>query len=241
MRILRPILFIYLLTAAIGYAYCEQTDRVSLNSLIDEGLKNNPGIQVSYNNWRAAVHKIKQVKSLPDPKASYAYFGENIETKIGPQEAKYGLSQKIPFPGKLNLKAKVQSKHAAMFREKYEAVEREVIKNIKLVYYDIFWVDKAIQITGEEKAILERLERAAQRKYESALAPQQDVIKAQVELSKLIDKLFLLKQNRKSLEAKMNSILNRPKGTELGIVDNVKTVEFKYKIKIGRASCRERV
>ncbi len=189
--------------------------RVVLGDLVDEALKNNPQIQAAYNNWQAAKEKIKQVSSLPDPKASYAYFGENVETKVGPQEAKYGLSQKVPFPGKLGLKAKAQSKHADMLKEKYEAAKCEVIKNIKFVYYDIFWVDKAIQITEEEKAILESLEKVAQRKYESDLTPQQDVIKAQVELSKLIDRLFLLRQNRKSLGAKMNSLLNRRKGREL--------------------------
>ena len=199
-----------------------------LEELVDEAIRNNPKIQAAYYNWQAAKEKIKQVSSLPDPMAMYTYFGESIETKVGPQEVKYGLSQKIPFPGKLSLKAKAQSKHAEMLKEEYEATKREVIKNIKFVYYDIFWVDKAIQITEEEKSILESLEKVAQRKYESNLAPQQDVIKAQVELSKLIDKLFLLRQNRKSLVAKMNSILNRSKGTELGRVDNVTPQEFKY-------------
>lgn len=207
-----------------------EEETVVLEDLVDEALRNNPQIQAAYNNWKAAEHKIKQVSSLPDPMASYTYFGKNVETKVGPQEAKYGLSQKIPFPGKLSLKAKAQSKYADMLKEKYEATKRDVIKNIKFVYYDIFWVDKAIQITEEEKAILESLEKVAQRKYESNLVPQQDVIKAQVELSKLIDKLFLLKQNRKSLEAKMNSLLNRLKGTELGSVDNVEPQEFKYNL-----------
>ena len=138
------------------------------------------------------------------------------------------MSQRIPFPGKLKLKAKAQSKQADMLREKYEATKREIIKNIKFVYYDVFWVDKAIQITEEEKGILENLERVARRRYESDLTPQQDVIKAQVELSKLINKLFLLKQNRKSFAAKINSILNRPKGTEPGSVSSLKPQEFKY-------------
>jgi len=216
---------------------------VVLEDLVDEALRTNPRIQTAYNNWKAAEHKVKQVKSLPDPMASYAYFGENIETRVGPQEHKYGLSQKIPLPGRLSLKGKVQAKHADVLREKYESTKREVIKNIKFVYYDIFWVAKAIQITEEEKSILESLEKVARRRYELNLAPQQDVIKAQVELSKLIDKLFLLKRNRKSLVAKLNSILNRPKGTELGSVGKIKPQEFKYNLdqlhKIAQVSRQE--
>ncbi len=224
-------LFLILLITLItpkGYIYSQET--LTLGSLIDEALNNNPAIQAAYNEWKAAEYKIKYVKGLPDPMASYAYFGENVETRVGPQENKYGVSQKIPFPGKLSLKGKAQAKRAEMLKEQYAATRREVIKNIEFVYYDLFWVDKAIKITEEEKMIIESLEKVAQRKYESNLAPQQDVIKAQVELSKLIDKLFLLRQNRKSLEAKMKSILDRPKGTNLGVVSDVKPAEFKYEL-----------
>ncbi len=221
----------------------EETKTVTLDSLINEALENNPQIQMAYNNWRAASYKIKQAQGLPDPIARYTFFGNSIETRVGPQEHKFGASQKIPFPGKLNLKGKAQAKHAEMLRERYEAAKREVIKNVKFVYYDIFWVDKAVQITEEEKSILESLEKVAQRKYEANLSPQQDVIKAQVELSKLIDKLFILKQNGKSLMAKMNSILNRPEGTELGNVESIGPMEFTYQLgqlhKMARESRQE--
>ena len=234
---MRPKKIIFLI-ALIFYSYSplsfaeptQEAKTVVLDDLVDEALRNNPKIQVAYKNWQAAKEKIKQVASLPDPMASYTYFGKNIETRVGPQEAKYGLSQKIPFLGKLSLKAKVQSKHADMFKEKYEAAKREVIKNIKFVYCDISWVDKATQITEEEKGILESLERVAQRRYESNLAPQQDVIKAQIGLSKLIDKLFLLKQNRKSLVAKMNSILNRQRDRGLGRTESLEPKEFEYQL-----------
>ena len=227
---IRYLFFIALLIISAGYGYAEEAGVVTVDSLIEEAVSNNPQIQAAYNNWKAEEYKVAQVKSLPDPMADYAYFGSNVETRVGPQEHKYGVSQKIPFPGKLNIKGKAQSKHAGILKEKYEAAKREVIKNVRFAYYDVFWVDKAIQITEEEKAILENLEKVAQRKYESNVVPQQDVIKAQVELSKLIDKLFLLKQNIKGLEAKMNSLLDRPKGTALGVIGAVEPVKFEYSL-----------
>ena len=219
-----------LLVIPIRHVYSDEPSTAALNYLIKEALDNNPQIQAAYNNWKAAEYKVTQVKSLPDPMAKYTYFGENIETRVGPQEYKYGASLTVPFPGKLNLKGKAQAKQADIFKEKYEAEKREVIRKIKFIYYDIFWVNKAIQVTEEEKAILESLEKVAQRRYESNLTPQQDVIKAQVELSKLIDKLFLLKQNKESLKARMNSILNRPKDVELGRMETVEPTEFRYTV-----------
>ncbi|MBU4342707.1 MAG: TolC family protein [Candidatus Omnitrophica bacterium] len=222
------IVIIFVLVISAGHAYPEET--VTLDSLIDEALNNNPKIQAAYSEWKAAEYKARYVRGLPDPMASYGYFGESVETKVGPQEHKYGVSQTIPFPGKLGLKGKAQAKLASILEEKYEAAKREITKEIKFLYYDIYWVDKAIKITEEEKAIIEGLEKVAQRKYESNLTPQQDVIKAQVELSKLIDKLFLLRQNRKSLEAKANRFLNRPRGKELGKTSDVGSVEFTYEL-----------
>jgi len=230
MRKTSHLLIICLFLLSAGYGYAEEASAATLNSLIEEAINSNPQIQAAYNNWKAAEYKAGYLRGLPDPVASYGYFGDNVETRVGPQEHKYGVSQKIPFPGKLNLKGKAQSKHAEMFKEKYEATKREVIKNVNFVYNDIFWVDKAIQTTEEEKAILESLEKVAQRKYESNRTPQQDVIKAQVELSKLIDKLFLLRQNRTGLEAKMNSLLDRPKDSRLGTVAVEEAPEFKYSL-----------
>ncbi|MBU4342467.1 MAG: TolC family protein [Candidatus Omnitrophica bacterium] len=228
MRIPHFIFVIAILAISAGYAYSEEA--VTLDLLIEEALSNNPNIQSAYSDWKAQEYKARYVRGLPDPQASYGYFGESVETRVGPQEQKYGVSQKIPFPGKLNLKGKAQAKLASILEEKYEAAKREIIKEIKFLYYDIYWVDKAIKITEEEKAIIEGLEKVAQRKYESNLTPQQDVIKAQVELSKLIDKLFLLRQNRKSLEAKANRLLNRPRGKELGKTSDVEPVEFIYEL-----------
>jgi outer membrane protein TolC len=108
-----------------------------------------------------------------------------------------------------------------MLREKYEAQKQEIIKKVKYVYYDLYWVDKALQVTEEEKAIIETLENVAQRKYESKFAPQQDVVKAQVELSMLIKKITILKQHRESLVAKLNNLLNRRNEEKIVMVETI--------------------
>jgi len=203
---------------------------ISLRVILQEALENNPKIKEAYNSWKAAEYKIKSVKSFEDPLASYGYFGEEGQTKVGPQEKKYGVSQKIPFPGKLNLKGKAQAKHAQMLKEQYEATKNEITKDVKFGFYDLFWVDRAVEINEEEKSILEKIEKVAQKKYESNLVGQQDVIKVQIELSKIIKKLFLLRQNRKSLAVKLNSLLNRPQDTEIEKILDVDNKSFEYEL-----------
>ncbi|MFC1708565.1 TolC family protein [Candidatus Omnitrophota bacterium] len=237
-------IFIVSLCVILGlssqFVGAQENKSESIELLIEEALQNNPQIQSVYNSWKAAEYKSRWVRGLPDPMAKYTRFGDNVETRVGPQEQKYGVSQKIPFPGKLSLKGKSQDKHAQMLKEKYEATKQEVIKKVQFIYYDIFWVDKAIQITEEEKAIIETLEKVAQRKYEANRASQQDVIKAQVELSRLIDRLFMLRQNRKSLVAKLNSILNRPIDAILQSVDGVESKEITHKLEQLHVIAKER-
>ena len=217
------------ITYIFAFAFCFIVQSVfselyaaeNLDELIEEALNNNPNIQVGYNMWKADEYKVTQARSLPDPMVHYGYFGESIETRVGPQEHKIGGSLKVPFPAKLVVKGRSQKKSAKMSKEEYEATKREIIRGVKVIYYDIYWVDKAIQITKEEKSILESLEKVAKRKYESNTAPQQDVIKAQVEITKLINKLFTLQENRKSLVSRMNSILNRPRNSTFKLTGNV--------------------
>ncbi|MBU3911603.1 MAG: TolC family protein [Candidatus Omnitrophica bacterium] len=223
----------------IAPLYAEESKEVNLNPLIEEALANNPEVQAAYNRWKAAEYKITEVSSLPDPMASFSGLGDPVETRLGPIDNKYSVSQMFPFPGKLGLEAKSKGKSAEMLKEKYEAVKREVIKNVKFLYYDMLWVNRAIQVTEEEKLIQENMEKVAQRKYESNVTSQQDVIKAQVELSKLIERLFQLKQNRNSIEAMMNSVLNRPQGTLLGRTASVELTDFKYELSRLRDMARE--
>ena len=208
--------------------FAEHSSNTDLELLIEEAIVNNPKIKAAYNTWQAEHYKIRYVSSLPDPMLKFGYFGESIETRVGPQKYKYGVSQTIPFPGKLSLRGKTQSKQAEMLMEKYQAVRRNIIREIKFVYYDIYWIDKAIEITEQEKTVLESLEAVARKKYEANLTSQQDVVKVQLELSKLLDKVLILERNRKSLIAKLNSILNRSGAGVFSTIFSISVTEFGY-------------
>jgi outer membrane protein TolC len=211
-------------------AYLQGAEATDLDSLIEEALQNNPRVKAAYNKWHAARYKAKHVSALPDPMGRYVYFGESVETRVGPQENKYGFSQTAPFPLKLYLKGKAELKHSDMLKEEYESTKRELVKEIKFVYYDIFWLDKAINILDGEKAILENLEKVARVQFETNRAPQQDAIKAGVEISKIIDKTYLIQQQRRSKTAMINSLLNRPIKTPLGKTENIKFRIFKHSL-----------
>jgi len=198
-----------------------------LSELIQEALHQNPQIQAVMNGWKAALKIIPQAKSLPDPMLSYSYFGQSIETRLGPQRNKVSISQKFPYFGKLSIKGEIARKSALVLEERYNAVKLNIVLKVRNAFFSLFWFDRAIRISQEEKEVLQRLAKIAEIKYETGKVNQQDVLKAQLEISKVLDKILNLNQGRKAITAELNSLLNRPPGSYLGEVEEFELPDLK--------------
>jgi outer membrane protein TolC len=205
--------------------------KAALSELIEEALSQNPQIKAARNQWEASIKVIPQAKSLPDPMLGYAYFGQSVETRLGPQRNKFSLSQKFPFFGKLSLKGEIAKSAASLFEEQYNVVKADIVLGVKKAYFSLFWFDNALRITNEEKEVLRRLAKIAQKKYETGKGNQQDVLKAHLEISRVTDKILLLKQGRKGITAGLNSLLNRSPDSFLGEIEEFKAPELKAELK----------
>jgi outer membrane protein TolC len=213
--------------------------KAALSELIQEALNQNPQIKAARNEWEASIKVIPQAKSLPDPMLSYAHFGQSVETRLGPQRNKFSLSQKFPFFGKLSLKGQIARSAASLFEEQYNVVKADIVLSVKNAYFSLFWFDNALRITNEEKEVLQRLAKIAQKKYETGKGNQQDVLKAHLEISRVTDKILVLKQGRKGIIAGLNSLLNRPPDSLLGEIEEFKAPELKVELKDLYAWARE--
>ncbi len=195
--------------------------RVILPDLIKEALENNPRVMAAHEEWRASMERIPQAKGFPDPMLSFAHFGQSIETRLGPQRNKISLSQKIPFFGKLSLKENIAQENSSIFEVQHTKVAADVILQVKETYFSLYWFEKAIDLRTEEKKVLGRLTKIARKKYETGLANQQDVLKAHLEISRLSEKILTLKQGKKTIEAKLNALLNRPATSTFGRIGEI--------------------
>ncbi len=204
--------------------------KTALPELIEEALSQNPQIKVARNEWEASLQVIPQAKSLPDPMLSYSYFGQSVETRLGPQRNKFSLSQKFPFFGKLSLKGEIAGKGASVLEEQYMAVKLNIVLKVKKAFFSLFWLDRAIRISQEEKEVLERLAKIAGMKYETGKANQQDVLKAQLEISKVLDKILILNQRRRAIAAELNAVLNRRPDSFIGEVKEFEIPELKVEL-----------
>ncbi|ALA60602.1 TolC family protein [Nitrospira moscoviensis] len=203
----------------IAYAV-DQTPRSSLGlpDLIQEALARNPEIVAARQQWEAALQRITQARSLDDPTLSVQLW--NVPQTFNVTQAQnsiFGLSQNLPFPGKLALKGDVASRSAEMTEQALRAKERELVARLKQAYYDLFLTHKAIQIHHEQVELLGQFVESTTAKFRTGKGAQTDVLKAQIELSLLFQQLPILEQRRETAEAMLNTLLDRDATSPLGI------------------------
>jgi len=205
------------LTSAIPLATGE--DRITLQSLIDEMVVRSPEIEAARQRWEAAKAVVPQVQTLPDPKVQFGYQRMPMMEPL--QGAMYGIGQEIPFPGKLRLKGEVAQREADRIEQEYLAIRLRLIARLKEAYFDLHFTHKAIEIVERNKTLLMQFEKTAKSRYAVGQAAQQDVFRAQVEISRVLDRLSVLDQQKESLHAAINRIVNRPPAGPLGTPEEI--------------------
>jgi cobalt-zinc-cadmium efflux system outer membrane protein len=152
---------------------------------------------------------VPQAKGWPDPRINYGYFVESVETRVGPQEQRIGVMQPFPWFGKLKAAGDVASANAAAVLAQMTVAQLQITREIKDVWYELAWLEEARRITGENTELVKQLEGVSQARFKAG-GTLGAVTKAQVELSKLQDRSISLEAMRSPLQARLNSLLNRP-------------------------------
>lgn len=194
-------------------------DRINLQSLIEELVARSPEIKAARERWEAAKAVVPQVQTLPDPRLQFGYQRMPMTEPL--QGAMYGFGQEIPFPGKLSLKGDIAQRDAERLEQEYNATRLRLIAVLKETYFSLHFVHKSIEIVEKNKTLLMQFEKTAKARYSVGQAAQQDVFRAQVEISRVLDRLAVLDQQKESLHAAINRFLNRPPAGPLGTPEEI--------------------
>jgi len=191
------------------------TDSSQLSDYLTYAALSNPGLEASFNQFKAALEQVPQSKALPDPRFTYRYFIEEVETRVGPQQQSYQLAQMFPWFGKLDLRGDIAAQAANSAQQKYEAEKLRLFYDVKDAYYEYYYLAKAVEIAEENVRLMQHLESVARTRYKTAIGTHPDVIRSQVELGKLQDQFEALLDMRQPVMAQLNAVLNRPVNTEI--------------------------
>ena len=207
----------------------------TINTIIEEARSNNPEIQAMRQNVKAKEARARAEGILDDPSLRVEMMDLSKEnpfpTPGNAMQTRYEISQMLPYPGKLSLQKRMALLEVLMETAELKAKEIEIITMLKEAYYEYLFIDESIKVAKEIKGLISNMARIAEIKYATGEVAQQDVIKAQVELTMLINEIIVLEAEKEIVQAEIKGLLSRAQDTPL--LEPEGMPEKKVDIKIG--------
>jgi len=203
----------WLLLALISCSTFATASTLRLKQAEDLALANNPALHAADSHATALAAMPFQAGSLPDPTLSLNALNLPVNSFSTTQEnmtqMQLGISQSLPFPGKLALKQEAAESIADAALSNRDELQLLLLRNVRIHWWNLSYLDKALKIIQNNQALLRNLVRVSEVKYKTGTGLQQDVLLAQLELSKLLEKELGLKFERSKQVAGLNALLGR--------------------------------
>jgi outer membrane protein TolC len=190
-------------------------DDASLADYLEQAAVRNPGLEAAFNEWKAALERIPQMKSLPDPQLTYRAMVRQMTPYMPRERQAFGLMQMLPWYEKLVRRGGVAAAEAEAARQRYESARLALAYRVKAAYYEYYYLARSVDVVRENLQLVTYLEGVARARYRVAAAEHPDVIRAQLELGMLDDRLRMQEDMRPAVAARLNAAMNRPTGSPL--------------------------
>lgn len=196
---------------------------LTVADLVAELDQRNPDLAAARRAVDASVAAIAPAGALPDPTVSVGFMGGATGVPFVPSSGlpnsfrQVGASQELPYPGKLSLKSKIAVSESEAERWSYETTRRRLVADLKSAYYQYVFVDRALAVLARNQARLDEFRQIAEARYGVGKAMQQDVLRAQLEISLILERQALLQQQRTALRAQINGLLYRATDAPLDV------------------------
>ena len=185
----------------------------TLDEYFKEAAENNPGLQSKYKEFEAALQKVHQVNSLPDPTVSFSYFFP----KMMSQRASISLTQMVPWFGTLSAQGNAAALMAEAQYQSFLDAQNQLFYEVSAAYYPLYELNRLREIEQKNIDILESYKSIANSKFKNGLAPMVDVLRVDIMLKDAITSLNILEMKEKSLKTTFNKLLNRDVTEEVAI------------------------
>jgi len=208
-------LIIFIIVWVSGLSAQAQT----LNDYLETAAANNPGLQAKYKDFEAALQKVPQVNSLPDPTFSFGYFISPVETRLGPQRAKFSLTQMFPWFGTLKAQGDAAALQAEAKYQTFLDAQNKLFYKVSEAYYPLYELNRWKQIERENIDILQSYKNIATSKFKNGISPMTDVLRVDIMLKEATTNLSIINKKEKPLRTTFNNLLNRGEN-EVVIISN---------------------
>ncbi len=224
------ILFFMIISSTARVAGAEEP--LTLQGLIREALDNNPSLKAYQERVDAARFREPQSGTLPDPMVRLGYVNEGFDRfSLGERpmsRVELGVSQTLPYPGKLDLRETISRADTTGFQYALEDRRRRISSDVTILYYDLYRLQSTHRLFDKKLAYLEALEEASLSFYSLGKRGISDVLNAQTEKYRTLEKLEKLRQNSAVTESKLSKVLGRTEGRPFPDIPDQKPTAFSY-------------
>jgi outer membrane protein, heavy metal efflux system len=202
-----------LMIAAALPAAAQDAADPQLAALLSEAAQNNPDVQAARRETTAARSRISPAGALDDPMLEAGVLNYPVESRSFKTEdmtmKMIGFAQRLPYPGKRALRREVAEKEALAVESNLQELVNRVRREVKVAYFELGFVDESLRLAERNRRILEQYLSIAEARYGVGQGTQADVLKAQTQVSKMLEELIKLGRERPMLEAELNRAAGR--------------------------------
>lgn len=215
MKALCVLFFFAAAMCAVAQTQSASSPPTRLTTLVEEAQQNNPEIQAAIHGYQAAGHAARQAGALPDTQIMlqhlsvgsprpFAGYTNSDFAYIG-----LGASQEFPWPGKRALRTQVAGAQADAMRGQSGAVSRLVVEQLKMTYFKLAYLQATLEILLRDDKLLSEMEQIAESRYRVGQGNQQEVLKAQLQHTRILQEINLHHREQGQLQARLKQLLAR--------------------------------
>src|SRR5499427_5129512 len=209
----------------------------SLHELIQEAEQKNPQITGSFHASQASRDVPRQVSALPETQLSvqqfsvgsprpFAGYSNSDFAYIG-----FGVSQDLPYPGKRQLRARVAEHEADSMEAQSDSLRRTIVGDLKNAYFQLAYIQQTFDVLLKSDQLLTQVQGAAEARYRVGQGNQQDVLKAQLQHTKILQEIAHHHQEEGQLEAQIKQLLGRPQESPDVVVETLAARPLPYAVR----------
>lgn len=175
----------------------------SLGAYLTYALAHSPQLRAAFHRWRAAVEAIAAAYKLPEPRLTYAYFISNVETRVGPQRHRIGLSQMLPWPTRILAAADAASAKARAAQRNFEGLALQLRERIAAPYWRLWKLERVRQAQQAQLVILQAAAEAARARLEVGQASLADLSQIDVRAARTRDRIAANTEEARMISAQL--------------------------------------
>ncbi|RFC53096.1 TolC family protein [Brumimicrobium aurantiacum] len=198
----------------------------SLDKYLEEAAENNPLLKAKYSEFQAAIQRVAQMNSLPNPSISFSYLLSPVTPHVGNAKANIGIQQMIPWFGTLETSGNVYQLQSEALYQEFINERNQLFMEVKSAWYPLYELHQEIKLQKENKKVLLSYKQLATTGFKVGKNSMADVLRVDIKIESTTTEIKLLEEKIKPFTVRFNRLLNKSDTAAIEIEETIQLAEI---------------